>query len=130
MTAALVHRVDKPAPITTLAGYLKARGGRGLDAARALDPAAIIQVIADSGLRGRGGAGFPTARKWATVASFHSDELPTTIVINAAEGEPGTYKDRHILTTNPYEVIEGALIASMAVGRRASCSVSRARRPR
>lgn len=111
----LVHRVDFPEQIGSLSDYIRHRGGRGLKAAQAMTPDEIIAVILDSGLRGRGGAGFPTGRKWRTVADMHSRELPTTVVINAAEGEPGTFKDRHLLRIDPYQVIEGALIAALAV---------------
>ena len=69
-----------------------------------------------SGLRGRGGAGFPTGTKWRTILSFASDVLPTTVVVNAAEGEPGTYKDRLLLERNPYAVLEGAMIAAHVAG--------------
>ncbi len=110
-----VHRVTVPTTIGSLERYVRARGGRGLTAARALEPAEVVAVINESGLRGRGGAGFPTGRKWQTVLAFHSDVFATTVVVNAAEGEPGTFKDRHILLTNPYQVIEGALIAARAV---------------
>ena len=72
-----------------------------------------------AGLRGRGGAGFPTGRKWQTVAAYESPVYATTVVVNAAEGEPGSFKDRTLLRTNPYQVLEGALIAAHAVGRRA-----------
>ena len=110
-----VHRITSPRPFATLDEYVSARGGRGLDVACALDPDEIVAVIEASGLRGRGGAGFPTGQKWATVRAYRSDALPATVVVNAAEGEPGTIKDRHILTTNPYQVLEGALIAARAV---------------
>jgi NADH:ubiquinone oxidoreductase subunit F (NADH-binding) len=76
----------------------------------------VIDAVASSGLRGRGGAGFPTGRKWQTVAASASDALPTTVVVNAAEGEPGSFKDRMILRRDPYRVLEGALIAAFAVG--------------
>ncbi|MGH9181834.1 MAG: NADH-quinone oxidoreductase subunit F, partial [Acidimicrobiales bacterium] len=59
--------------------------------------AAIIDLVAMSGLRGRGGAGFPTGRKWATVAENRAATGPSTVIVNAAEGEPGTFKDRTIL---------------------------------
>jgi NADH:ubiquinone oxidoreductase subunit F (NADH-binding) len=111
----LVHRLDFPTPIPSLEEYVRHRGGRGLEVANGLEPDAIIELIADSGLRGRGGAGFPTGRKWRSVADLHSDELPTSVVVNAAEGEPGTFKDRHLLMIDPYQVIEGALIAARAV---------------
>src|ERR671933_125098 len=65
---------------------------------------------------GRGGAGFPTGVKWRTVASNRSSSGAATVVVNGAEGEPGTFKDRTILRRNPYLVFEGALIAARAVG--------------
>jgi NADH-quinone oxidoreductase subunit F len=108
-------RVLPVAPYTTLEDYMAAGGGAGLDAARALDAEAIIAEVEASGLRGRGGAGFPTGTKWRTVAGYASPTLPTTVVINGAEGEPGTFKDRAILRANPYAVIEGALIAAHAL---------------
>jgi NADH:ubiquinone oxidoreductase subunit F (NADH-binding) len=75
----------------------------------------IITIVMASGLRGRGGAGFPTGRKWQTVAAYESAVYATTVVVNGAEGEPGSFKDRTLLRTNPYRVIEGALIAARAV---------------
>jgi NADH-quinone oxidoreductase subunit F len=81
-----------------------------LVAARLVEPSSIIDALKESGLRGRGGAGFPTATKWAGVLANSSD-VPTPVVINAAEGEPSTFKDHTILRSNPYRVIEGALIA-------------------
>src|SRR5207237_2272021 len=72
--------------------------------------------VEGSGLRGRGGAGFPTGRKWRTVADYQSSAVPPTVVVNAAEGEPGSFKDRAILRANPYRVLEGALIGAHAVG--------------
>jgi NADH:ubiquinone oxidoreductase subunit F (NADH-binding) len=90
--------------------------GSGLDAARKLGPTAVIEDLTAAGLRGRGGAGFPTATKWLAALRGRSDELPTTVVVNAAEGEPGSYKDRSLLQRNPYGVIEGALIAAFVVG--------------
>ena len=78
---------------------------------------AIIDHLDAAGLRGRGGAGFPTARKWRTVRDYCSTFERASVVVNAAEGEPGTLKDRTIMRNNPYQVIEGALIAC-ARGRR------------
>ncbi|MDQ6726748.1 MAG: hypothetical protein M3066_11375 [Actinomycetota bacterium] len=112
----IVHRVLYPHPIADLDEYLARGGGQGLEAARKVEPAALVAEVLASGLRGRGGAGFPTGVKWQTVAENHSSVLPTTVVVNGAEGEPGTFKDRTILRNNPYEVVEGALIAAMAVG--------------
>jgi len=87
-------RVLPAVPIATLADYVAVGGGRGLDLARKLGPAAVIDEVEASGLRGRGGAGFPTGIKWRTVAGYGSAELPATVVVNGAEGEPGTFKDR------------------------------------
>lgn len=84
--------------------------------AAAAEPDDLIDIIADAGLRGRGGAGFPTGIKWRTVADSRGAVEPTAVVVNAAEGEPGTFKDRAIIRRNPYRVLEGALIAARAVG--------------
>jgi NADH-quinone oxidoreductase subunit F len=111
----LVHRVLYPTPIGSLEEYSKARGGAGLDNARKLGAAEVISAIEASGLRGRGGAGFPTGRKWRTVREYCSTFERTSVVVNAAEGEPGTFKDRTILRNDPYQVLEGALIAARAV---------------
>ncbi|HSO96927.1 MAG TPA: NADH-ubiquinone oxidoreductase-F iron-sulfur binding region domain-containing protein [Acidimicrobiia bacterium] len=110
-----VTRVLAPEPVRTLADYLGAGGGRGLDVARRVDPDAIIDEVETSGLQGRGGAGFPAGRKWRTVAAMDSPSIPSTVVVNGAEGEPGSFKDRAILRANPYHVLEGAIIAARAV---------------
>ncbi len=100
--------------VADLATYEAGGGGEALRAARASEPVAVIEVLEASGLRGRGGGGFPTGTKWRTVAGLGGAE-PATVVVNAAEGEPGTFKDRTLLRRNPYKVLEGALIASHAV---------------
>lgn len=112
----IAHRVLPPEPVADLAEHLRRRGGEGLEAARALDPDALIAEVLASGLRGRGGAGFPTGVKWRTVRDNRSTTDTSTVVVNGAEGEPGTFKDRTILRNNPYVVVEGALIAARAVG--------------
>jgi NADH-quinone oxidoreductase subunit F len=112
----LVHRVLYPTPIGSLDEYVKTRGGKGLAAARDLSGEEIIEMIEASGLRGRGGAGFPTGRKWRTVRDYCSNFERTSVVVNAAEGEPGTFKDRTILRNDPFQVLEGALIAALTVG--------------
>jgi NADH-quinone oxidoreductase subunit F len=111
------QRVLHPVPLDSVRDYCSTEGGLGLRAAFAMSPAEIIDVVSASGLRGRGGAGFPVGRKWLTVA----DNAVTLgaapiVVINMAEGEPGTFKDRSIVRNNPYQIIEGALIAAVAVG--------------
>jgi NADH:ubiquinone oxidoreductase subunit F (NADH-binding) len=117
VTAVQVHRVLEAEPVRSLVDHEQRGGGRGLTAARAVDPAVVIETIEASGLRGRGGGGFPTGRKWRTIAEFASrGSIPATVVVNAAEGEPGSYKDRSIILGNPFRVLEGALIAAHAVG--------------
>jgi NADH-quinone oxidoreductase subunit F len=113
---ALSPRVLANRPVPDLARYEKVGGGQGLQAAVRLGVGGVIDEIGASGLRGRGGAGFPTGRKWATVADNSSPVEPATVVVNAAEGEPGSFKDRAIVRADPYRVLEGALIAAFVVG--------------
>jgi NADH-quinone oxidoreductase subunit F len=96
--------------------YVASGGGRGLEIALSSAPDAIIEEVAKSGLRGRGGAGFPTGEKWRTVRTTGTGTRYA--VCNAAEGEPATFKDRILLRQNPYQVIEGLAIAAYAVGAR------------
>jgi NADH-quinone oxidoreductase subunit F len=98
----------------SLGEYEAAGGGRGLQTALAAWPIAVIQEVARSGLRGRGGAGFPTGEKWRAVREVGAG--PRFAVCNAAEGEPATFKDRLLLRTNPYQVLEGLAIAAYAIG--------------
>ncbi|MEO6628442.1 MAG: NADH-ubiquinone oxidoreductase-F iron-sulfur binding region domain-containing protein [Aquihabitans sp.] len=113
----LVHRVLNPKRVPTLDDYVRRfAGGTGLQKALAMEPMELIELVEASGLRGRGGAGFPTGTKWRTVRSNASTAASSTVVVNAAEGEPGTFKDRAILRCNPYQVLEGALIGAYAVG--------------
>jgi NADH-quinone oxidoreductase subunit F len=99
----------------TLAGYRASGGYRAL--ARALEgmsPSEVIDELDRSGLAGRGGAGFPTGRKWRAVAE--ASGTPKTVVCNADEGEPGCFKDRVLLDRDPHAVIEGMLLAGYATG--------------
>jgi NADH-quinone oxidoreductase subunit F len=111
-----VFRVLDENPCPSLRSYVKRGGGEGLRHARALKPLEVIELLKQSGLRGRGGAGFPTATKWQSVVDYGSPSIPTPVIVNAAEGEPSTFKDRTILRNNPYRVIEGALIGCVVVG--------------
>jgi NADH:ubiquinone oxidoreductase subunit F (NADH-binding) len=104
-----------PRPIISLDDYLARGGSRGIQTVEKIGSAATIERVLESGLRGRGGAGFPAGRKWQTVADNRSPLYPTTVIVNAAEGEPGTFKDRTILRRNPYLVVEGAVIAARAL---------------
>src|SRR4051794_23326376 len=102
--------------VPSLAAYTDLGGGAALAAARQIEPGAVIDEVAASGLRGRGGAGFPTGVKWRTVVEETVEGPRPTVAVNAAEGEIGTFKDRALIRRNPYKVLEGALIAAHAVG--------------
>ncbi len=98
-----------------LAGYVEGdRGYRILESVcsgrRTFD--SVVEALDTAGLRGLGGAGFPTGRKWRIVRSHPG---PRLLAVNADEGEPGTFKDRHYLTTDPHRFLEGVLIAAWAV---------------
>lgn len=97
-----------------LSGYQADGGYEGLKKALAMDAGAIIQTVTDSGLRGRGGAGFPTGRKWSFVP--RDSGQPVYLTVNGDEGEPGTSKDREIMLRDPHRLIEGVLIAAVALG--------------
>ena len=112
-------RILPPSPIESLDDYVAAGGGAALERARGLGAQGVIDEIARSGLGGRGGAGFPAGRKWEAVARNHSELEPATVVVNAAEGEPGSFKDRAIIRANPFAIVEGALVATRR-GRRRS----------
>ncbi len=101
-------------PIESIEAYL-ANGiaGAGIRRAHELGPQATIDLVARSGLRGRGGGGFPTGQKWAGVAAQGGGRR--YLVCNGAEGEPGTFKDRALLRANPYQLVEGVAIAAFAI---------------
>jgi NADH:ubiquinone oxidoreductase subunit F (NADH-binding) len=102
------------APIRSLDEYLKTEvGGEGIKRAQEQGPAQTIGEITRSGLRGRGGGGFPTGRKWSSIAA---NEGTRYLVVNGAEGEPGTFKDRALMRANPYQLVEGIVIAAFAIG--------------
>ncbi len=99
----------------SLEGYRATGGYGGLErAVRERSPAEVIDIIDASGLVGRGGAGFPTGRKWRAVAEAEGG--PKTIVCNADEGEPGCFKDRALMDHDPHAVIEGMIAAAYATG--------------
>jgi NADH-quinone oxidoreductase subunit F len=111
LPAAPVTDLDALGPAESLAGY-QARGG--YEALRSVQSAAaddIVAAIREAGLTGRGGAGFPAAAKWEAARQHPA---PRYLVVNAAEGEPGSYKDRHLLARAPHQVLEGTLIAARA----------------
>jgi NADH-quinone oxidoreductase subunit F len=100
--------------VTKLAEYRKAGGFKSLAKARKMQPQAIIDELLTSGLRGRGGAGFPMGRK----ASFLAKDTgkPVYLVVNADESEPGDFKDREIMFRVPHRLLEGCLITAHAIG--------------
>jgi NADH:ubiquinone oxidoreductase subunit F (NADH-binding) len=101
-------------PVTSLAEYRERGGGKALNTVLRSDPADIVAIIRRSGLRGRGGGGFPTAIKWEGIRE--SEASRKFICANGAEGEPGTFKDRYLMRHNPDRVIEGLAIAMEVVG--------------
>lgn len=106
-------RVGITDPVS-LEDYLANDGYKGLKNALALQPAEIVKHVTDSGLRGRGGAAFPTGIKWNTVLNATGDQK--YIVCNADEGDSGTFSDRMIMEGDPFVLIEGMTIAGVAVG--------------
>ncbi|MFI6584881.1 NADH-quinone oxidoreductase subunit NuoF [Embleya sp. NPDC050493] len=97
----------------TLDTYRRGGGYDGLRKALAMHPDEVIQTVKDSGLRGRGGAGFPTGMKWGFIPQ--NDGKPHYLVVNADESEPGTCKDIPLMYANPHVLIEGVIIASYAI---------------
>ncbi len=113
MSGHILYRHRDIPGIHTLNIYRKNTGFSAFEkAVKTMQPSGLIDLVKSSGLRGRGGAGFPTGVKW----SFLPDTLwPHYVVANADESEPGTFKDREILESNPYQFLEGLMLASYAV---------------
>jgi len=108
----LTARWDEPDSFT-LAAYRRAGGYQALPKALGMDPDDIIAMVKASGLRGRGGAGFPTGMKWGFIPQ--GGDKPHYLVVNADESEPGTCKDIPTMLANPQALIEGAIIAAYAI---------------
>ena len=107
----LTEHYDKP-EFVGLDGYKKHGGYVDLEKALKMQPKAIVDEVKASGLRGRGGAGFPTGMKW----SFLPENGETRYLLcNADEGEPGTFKDRYMMEKAPHQLIEGMIISAFAV---------------
>lgn len=98
----------------SLDGWKKRGGYKALEMALGMDPVAIQNVVKESGLRGRGGAGFPTGLKWSFMRI--GDGKPHYLCCNADESEPGTFKDREIMRWTPHALIEGVAIGAYAIG--------------
>jgi len=116
MTSVLIPTLtahwDEPDSFT-MAGYRRSGGYQALPKALGMDQDAIIQMVKDSGLRGRGGAGFPTGVKWGFIPQ--GDGKPHYLVVNADESEPGTCKDIPLMLATPHAMVEGAIIAAYAI---------------
>jgi len=113
LTPVLSAHWDEP-DSWTLAAYERNGGYRALRTALATEPADLITMVKDSGLRGRGGAGFPTGMKWSFLPK--PDGGPRYLVVNADESEPGTCKDIPLMLATPQTLIEGVIITSYAIG--------------
>jgi NADH-quinone oxidoreductase subunit F len=98
----------------TIDGYLESGGYSALKKALSMSPDAVVEEVKNSGLRGRGGAGFPTGMKWGFIPK--DTGKPIYVVINADEGEPGTFKDRELMERDPHQLVEGIAITAYAVG--------------
>jgi len=98
----------------SLTTYVNAGGYRALDKSLGMDPAEVIAEVKASGVRGRGGAGFPAGVKWGFVPK--DSTRPSYLICNADESEPGTFKDRELILVDPHMVLEGIAIASYAIG--------------
>ena len=98
--------------VTNLDQYLAAGGFRALERARGMTPDEVIHEVVESDLRGRGGAAFPTGRKWSFVPKPDALPKPHYLVVNADESEPGSFKDREIMERVPFRFLEGCLIAA------------------
>jgi NADH-quinone oxidoreductase subunit F len=113
MEKVLLRNIENPES-ADIREFLKSGGYKSLSKAFARKPQDIIDEIKKSGLRGRGGAGFPTGMKWSFAAA--DPKFPKYLICNADEGEPGTFKDRPILEKNPHLLIEGMIISAYACG--------------
>jgi len=97
----------------TLSAYRNSGGYAAWTKAKTMEPPAIVDEVKKSNLRGLGGAGFPTGMKWSFIPKAHTG--PVYLVVNADEGEPGTFKDRYLLERDPHALIEGMLITARAI---------------
>ena len=112
LTPVLSRTWDQKRP-WTMATYERNDGYKALRTALGMSPDDVIAMVKDAGLRGRGGAGFPTGMKWGFIPQ--GDGKPHYLVVNADESEPGTCKDIPLIMANPHELVEGVIIASYAI---------------
>jgi len=110
----LLEHVDVPG-IEGIDVYVKHGGYASLEKAlKKMSPDEVVEEVKKSGLRGRGGAGFPTGMKWSFLAK--PEGVPRYLVCNADESEPGTFKDRYLMEKIPHLLIEGMILSSFALG--------------
>ena len=113
-TRRILKNVNREGWNTSIDCYLADGGYEELKKALGMEPRAVIDEVKKSGLRGRGGAGFPTGVKWTFIPP--NNTKPVYLVCNCDESEPGTFKDRYIVHQDPHQLIEGMVISSYAVG--------------
>ncbi len=118
MSRKILLKNDHIPGINTLEVYRKHGGYEGLKKALGMAPDAIVEEVKKSGLRGRGGAGFPTGMKWSFLAK--PEGVPRYLVCNADESEPGTFKDRYLMERIPHLLVEGMIVSSFALGANTS----------
>ena len=111
----LLKNMERPGYAGTLPEYLAAGGYEAVRSVLGkIPPAEVIEIVKRSGLRGRGGAGFPTGLKWGFVPK--DSDRPKYLLCNADESEPGTFKDRQLIERDPHQLLEGMILAAYAVG--------------
>jgi len=111
----LFRNMDLPGYTGSIGDYMKQGGYQALSKAlKEFQPGEVIEIVKKSGLRGRGGAGFPAGVKWGFVPK--GGDKPRYLACNADEGEPGTFKDRQLMERDPHQLIEGMAISSYAIG--------------
>ncbi len=116
VTNPLTKNIDMSRPPLDIAGYEANAGYQSLHAiAKGLSPEDVLQLVKDSGLKGRGGAGFPTGLKWSFVPSGDNSPKQKYLVVNADEMEPGTFKDRLLMEGDPHLLLEGMIIAAYTI---------------
>lgn len=115
MEKPLTEHIKSDGTWLTLEEYEKVGGYQALRKALSMEPKEITKLVLDSGLKGRGGAGFATGQKWGLVPMDDDARYPKYFVVNADEMEPGSFKDRLLLETNPHQIIEGAIIGAFAI---------------
>ena len=114
MSVKLLLEKDHVEGIRFYETYRREGGYKSVEKAFKMSPADIVEEVKKSGLRGRGGAGFPTGMKWSFIAK--PEGVPRHLVCNADESEPGTFKDRYLMEFIPHLLIEGLIVSSYALG--------------